>query len=101
MTPYMYLFVRDDLSPSHQIVQTCHAVDAINMRHQSGDINHMVLCGAKHEEHLMSIAEHLDEHGIDYEMFNEPDMGNQYTAIATKPLRGAEREPLRVFKLKR
>lgn len=101
MTPYMYLFVREDLSPSQQIIQGCHAVDSINTRHNSGDINHMVLCQASHGDHLMSIAEYLDEKGIDYAMFCEPDIGNQYTAIATKPLRGQEREPLRKFKLKR
>jgi hypothetical protein len=97
----MYLFVRDDITPSQQIVQTCHAVDAINVRHNSGDINHMVLCHANHDAHLMSIAEYLDGKGIDYEMFQEPDLDNQYTAIATRPLRGQEREPMRKFKLKK
>jgi hypothetical protein len=61
----------------------------------------MVLCHADDDEHLMSIADYLDDNGIDFEMFQEPDMDNQYTAIATIPLRGREREPLRMFKLKR
>lgn len=101
MTPYMYLFVREDLSHPVQLVQLSHAVDMINTRHNSGDINHMVLCEARHEEHLTAIAEHLDQHEIDYEIFCEPDLNNQYTAIATKPLKGTEREPLKKFKLKR
>jgi hypothetical protein len=101
MNPYMYLWVRGDLSHPAQIVQTCHAVDELAKRYQSDGTNHMVLCHADNEEHLLSIADYLDDNGIDYEMFREPDMDNQYTAIATKPLRGREREPLRIFKLKR
>jgi len=101
MTPYMYLFVRDDLPPPVQIVQTCHAVDELNMRHQSDGTNHMVLCSANNEAHLISIAEYLEDHNIDFEMFCEPDLGDEYTAIAIKPLRGEERVPLQIFKLKK
>ena len=100
MNPYMYLFTRSDLSHPQQIVQTAHAVDEIAMRHKSDGTNYMVLCDAISEEHLITIAEALDKHKIDYEMFFEPDIG-QHTAIATQPLRGAERAPLKKFQLKR
>ena len=100
MNPYMYLFTRADLSIPQQIVQTAHAVDEIGMRHKSDGTNFMVLCDAASEEHLFTIAECLDKHEIDYEMFFEPDIG-QHTAIATQPLRGSQRTPLRKFQLKR
>ena len=100
MTPYMYLFVRDDLSHAQQIVQAAHAAEMIGSKYQSAKANHIVLCSAKDSEHLWSIAEFLDEHDIDLEMFYEPDI-ESHTAIATKPLRGDERLPLRKFQLKR
>lgn len=95
----MYLFVRSDLSIPQQIVQTAHAVDEIGMRHKSDGTNYMVLCDANDADHLTSIAEHLDMHKIDYEMFFEPDI-DQYTAIATQPLKGEQRIPLKKFRLK-
>jgi hypothetical protein len=95
----MYLFVRSDLSAPQQIVQTAHAVDEIGMRYKSDGTNYMVLCGATNEEHLLTIAECLDKNEIDYEMFFEPDIG-AHTAIATRPLRGTERAPLKKFRLK-
>jgi len=99
MNPYMYLFIRSDLSIPQQIVQTAHAVDEIGMRYKSKGTNYMVLCDAANADHLNTIAECLDKNEIDYEMFFEPDIG-EYTAIATRPLIGAERRPLRKFRLK-
>lgn len=98
-TPYMYLFIRQDLSPPQQIVQTAHAVDELNKWYKSGkDTNHMVLFPAKHEDDLRSISERLERLGIEHEMFYEPDI-SAYTAIATRPLIGDERVPLRKYRL--
>lgn len=98
-TPYMYMFVREDLSHPQQIVQTAHAVDELNKKYPHEPGNHMVLCGAKSEEDLLEISMHLCFAGINHEMFMESDI-NQYTAIATTPLRGKERNALKHFKLK-
>lgn len=100
MTPYMYLFIREDLSHAQQIIQTSHAVDEIGKRYKSDDINHMVLCSATDEDHLHDIVEWLELQSIDHHMFYEPDI-ESFTAIATKPLRGQERFPMKKFKLKR
>jgi len=98
-TPYMYLFVRNDLSHPQQIVQTAHAVDELNKKYPHNPGNYMVLCGAKDEEELHSISELLCFNDIHHEMFYEVDV-NGYTAIATVPLRGAKRKPLARFQLK-
>lgn len=102
MQPYIYMFVRNDLSHPQQIVQTAHAVDEIGKRHRSEDVrvSHMVLCGVKNEEGLYNISEHLKKHQIEHEMFWEPDIG-ECTAIATQPISGDTRKVMSNFSLKR
>lgn len=97
--PYMYLFVREDLSHSQQIVQAAHAVDELNKKIPHNPGNYMVLCGAKSEDHLHEIATHLQRFNIEHELFFEPDI-DSFTAIATRPLIGDERKPLKHFRLK-
>jgi len=87
MTPYIYMFVRGDLSHPQQIVQTAHAVDEITKRHKSDGTNHMVLCDVKSEDELFDVSMFLAQHDIDHHTFHEPDI-DCYTAIATRPLRG-------------
>lgn len=93
---YMYMFIRQDLSKPQQIIQTAHAAAKIGEKYH-GD-TYATLCGANDEDHLKVIADYLDEHLIDYHMFYEPDI-SAYTAIATEPLTGKDRHPLRKFKL--
>lgn len=97
--PYVYLFVRDDLSIPQQIVQTAHAVDCMRSDAIPDDVNHMVLIGAGDQEELIVIAQHLSDCDIKHEMFFEPDI-SAYTAIATQPLRGQMRNALKRYKLK-
>jgi len=99
---YIYLFTREDLSKQQQIIQTSHAthvmsyrVGMCNDRHDSIRAN-AVLIGAKSEEHLLEIKQYLDEKEIENEIFYEPDI-SAYTAIATYPLKGKDRIPLRKF----
>jgi hypothetical protein len=52
-TPYMYMFIREDLSIPQQIVQTAHAVDELGKKiKNSPQTNHMVLFGVKNEAEL-------------------------------------------------
>ena len=97
--PYVYLFVRDDLSIPQQIVQTAHAVDCMRSDTTSDDVNHMVLIGARGQDELIAIARYLSDCDIKHEMFFEPDI-SAYTAIATQPLRGHMRSALKRYKLK-
>jgi hypothetical protein len=100
MNPYIYMFVRGDLSHPQQIVQTAHAVDEIGKRHKSDGTSYMVLCEAKDEDDLFDISMFLARNNIDHHTFHEPDIDG-YTAIATQPLRGTARKPMRRFQLKK
>ena len=95
---YMYLFTRQDLPFPQQIVQTAHAAAYIGERYHA-DTN-IVLCGCSDEIKLKDIASYLDQNGIQHECFYEPDI-DAYTAIATQPLIGESRKPMRKFRLMR
>ena len=95
-TPYMYLFVREDLSVPQQIVQTSHAVNFLNHAHPHNHDSHFVLCGTKSEDELIRVSEDLMMSDIKFQMFFELDI-NGYTAIATVPLKGNERKPMKRY----
>lgn len=95
-TPYTYLMIRKDLSMPQRIVQTAHA--AHEAGHAYGDHSHMALLGITDERSLIKAADHLERNGIQYRMFYEPDISG-YTAIATEPLIGERRKPLRRYSL--
>jgi hypothetical protein len=59
----------------------------------------MVLCDASGENELLELSDWLTFKEINHTMFYEPDI-NSYTAIATKPLIGKERQPMKKFKMK-
>jgi len=96
--PYIYLFVRTDLSKPQQIVQTAHAVDELNkeLGEFTDRTNFMVLCPAFDEWELFDISDYLKHLGIKFHLFYEPDIEG-YTAIATEPLIGDQRIPIRCF----
>ena len=98
-TPYIYMFVREDMSHPQQIIQTAHAVDELS---KTGIKNgaHMVLFGARDERELVDASCYLEAHGIKHHMFFEPDM-MAHTSIATEPLIGNQRQPLKRFRTKR
>ena len=95
---YMYLFARKDLSPQQQIIQVSHAAHIIGKNQECDDVPNAVLIGADTEYDLIGIKEYLDYFDIAHEIFYEPDI-SQHTAIATYPLVGDERLPLRKFDL--
>lgn len=90
---YTYLFTMADLSIPQKIVQVAHAAAYIGNRFHA-DTN-VVLC---EESNLEDIAAYLDSKGIEYELFFEPDV-NAFTSLATQPLKGSQRRPMRRFRL--
>lgn len=99
MNPYTYVFVRSDLSLAQQIIQASHATLECGFKFDEPEsTTHLVLIEVKSEEELIRVSEHLIFNDIKYEMFYECDLPG-YTAIATKPLIGAERKPLKKYKL--
>lgn len=95
---YMYLFTRRDLSQQQQIIQTVHAAHIVGQNQDTNSVPNAVLIGAKNEFDLMAIKEYLEYFEIAHEIFYEPDI-SQHTAIATYPLQGEQRTPLRKFDL--
>ena len=96
--PYMYLFVREDLSVPQQIVQGSHATFEIG-RFTTEDISpNLVLIGVKDVYGLQRIEEMLNEHSIPYHQFYEPDIG-EFTAISTTPISGDVRSVFKRFSL--
>jgi hypothetical protein len=98
--PYIYLFVRKDLSVPQQVIQTVHAAQLTGWACGNLQVPNAVLVGAQSEDDLLTIREYLIDHDVPHEMFYEPDVF-AYTAIATYPLKGKERAPLKHFQLMR
>lgn len=86
MNPYIYTFIRKDLSTAQKIVQLGHATWEAGLVFEKPEVTaSLVLLHANDESSLLGIAENLDAKGIEYVMFFEPDI-NSYTAICTRPV---------------
>jgi hypothetical protein len=97
----LYVLVRRDLSVPQQAVQAIHAAIEAARRFLPKEAvhPHLVLCGVPDEPTLVREAERLEAFGIPIAKFHEPDRGNELTAIATAPLKGEDRRPMRRYKL--
>lgn len=98
---YMYVLVRKDLSPRQQAVQSAHAAIESSRNFISKNDEHpsVIICSVKSEQKLLMCAEEFTQKGIEFQMFREPDIGNQATALASRPLRGIERKAFARFQL--
>lgn len=98
---YMYILIRKDLSGSQQAVQSCHAaIESARHYLKPGDEHpSTIICAVKSETKLLMCADELKEQGIDFQLFHEPDIGNQATALASRPLIGKQREAFKRFQL--
>ena len=83
----MYVIVRRDLSPAHQLIQSVHAA------HEAGILfgnrkatSSMVVCTVPDEEALKDLAFKATIEGIRLAVFEEDDFDDQATALATEPL---------------
>ena len=82
------------MSFSQQAVQAIHAAIEAT-RHSlitAEQVHpHVVLCGVKNAQKLLGFSRKLEEAGIKYRAFYEPDIDNEITAIATEPISGEQR----------
>jgi len=60
---------------------------------------HLVFCSVRDTDRLNKAAKKLSKNGIKFKCFYEPDIGNQFTSLATEPLRGDKRRVLKDFQL--
>ncbi len=98
---HVYVVTRSDIPPPHLSVQIAHAAVAATFAFGEPDRTHpnLVVCTVANEAELDALFNRLKEKGVRCCEWREEDMGKQLTAIATAPLRGAERKPLKRLKL--
>ena len=80
MVNKLYVLIRDDLTPSQQAVQACHAVGEF-MRHDNVTWPNETIVLLKTKD-LGSWFARMDDIADSWVEFCEPDIGNQMTAIA-------------------
>ncbi len=96
--PYTYIFVRTDLSYAQQIVQASHAALEAGFKFDAPtDTSSIVLFGVKDEDELCEVWNKLKANNVKHAEFYEPDISS-YTAIATEPLMGSDREHLSEYR---
>jgi Peptidyl-tRNA hydrolase PTH2 len=82
----LYVIVRKDLSTSQQAVQAGHAVAAYLLHGQffrRWENEILIYLGVKNGFRLHHLMEKMRDEGIDFVQFQEPDLNNETTAIAT------------------
>ena len=87
----MYVIIRKDISPAQQVVQACHASIEACWRRHLDDLPHpsVIVLMVKDEKKLKKLETELFNAGhIHYEVFREPNMNNEITAIATGQTEG-------------
>lgn len=92
---HIYTFVRKDISPVQQAVQSGHALFKLGYHAVSEfdpDSTYLILCEAMDEEDLHDIEEYLKMHDIEHVNFREPDMHDEVTAVSTFPVSYVERQ---------
>ena len=123
MKHYAYFFTRQDLTPEQQLVQTAHAASLLGVSSQRVDdkptsvdtglipcqvnenINPMetyfTVIGVRDLRALYAVRDILLKFGYRFEMFYEPDIGNEgeYTSIAVYPISEYHRDVLMAFNL--
>ena len=96
----MYVAVRQDLSHPQQVVQACHAViESTLLSPPKPPHPNVIVCAVRDERRLVSLAGRLAREGIAFHIFQEPDRGDEYTALATETVRGERRRIFRNLQL--
>jgi hypothetical protein len=95
----VYCVTRLDIPSPHRAVQAAHGVLAATLAfgEPSKTHPHLVLCATKDEAELASLFNRLKDQGVPCCAWYESDqpLAGQLTAVATAPLAGAGRLPLR------
>lgn len=83
--------------PADQVVQALHAAleAGIHLNQNRAVPSHLVFVSVGNETELLSIQERLVSSNLQSIIFNEPDLGNRATALATESLSGSSRNHLR------
>lgn len=101
---YVYIFVRQDISPEYQAVQSAHVAlrlgyklgyhsEEHKMTHDRMKELYFTLVGVPNLDALTKISERQGA-----ELFHEPDINNQLTAVAYMPVKAKDRGKLLTYK---
>lgn len=91
MAEKLYLVTREDLPPSQQAVQACHAMTEFLMEHKDegsrwhSTSNTLAFLAVSDETSLHRLASKASRRGFRFSLFREPDRGDELTAIALEP----------------
>jgi hypothetical protein len=102
---YLYIFVRQDMSPEQIVVQTAHATFVAGTRIAKGltaynpDYVHFVVLGVQNHRELVNVYDHLNEQGVGKFAFFEGAMNDDMTAFATGIITQDKRYLFRDFEL--
>lgn len=83
---HLYVFVRQDLTLTQQIVQSNHASLSIASRHHIEGIPNIVIIGVPDRAGLAEAIRRMIQWGLGYYAWFEPDFDLGLTAVATVPL---------------
>ena len=88
---FLTTIVREDLQPGYKCVQSAHAladfaVKFTNEFKQWQMGSNYLCCLEASESKINRLIEKLDYLEIKYEIFREPDIGNQMTALAVEAI---------------
>lgn len=97
----MYIFIRRDIGPEQQAVQSAHAAAEAGRLYYDPEhgIASLIILEAQDEADLAKISHHLEKKGIAFTAFFEPDFGMGYSALATRPIKAHERKYMMGWRL--
>jgi len=86
--------IRKDLPVEVQVVQGAHAAleSGLHLGDDKTRVNHLVALQVKNEEQLRNVHERLRMCGVESVLFEEPDRGNEATALCSGPVEGDARK---------
>lgn len=100
--PYVYVFIRTDLSSPQIAVQSCHAcIESAKAFHleELDDHPSVIILDIKTEAKLNNVKNYLSSVGVKFVSFHEPDRDNELTSIATEPIFEDRRRLFKKFQL--
>lgn len=96
---WCHVVVRNDIPIGIQGAQAIHAALESGERFGAPKGLRVALLSVPDADTLINVARTLDDQGIEYVAFHEPDWGIGFSALATKPLRKSESRAFRKIAL--
>lgn len=96
---WFYVFIRQDMPVHQQLIQATHAGIMAAKWFGVPEYHHLVVCGVPDYAVLNRVEDHLNEVGIRYYTFFEPDNDLGLTALCTESVEKKYRKFLGMYPL--